>query len=47
MRSPRSTPTLVVALPGAGAHQAALDDGLFAECGNTVTATAVASVEPV
>ncbi|MEU3341259.1 DUF4232 domain-containing protein [Streptomyces sp. NPDC002144] len=38
---PVTYPTLVVGLPGAGAHQVALDDGVFAECDNTVTATAV------
>lgn len=44
---PAAFPTLVVGLPGAGAHQVALDDGVFAECDNKVTATAVASVKPV
>ncbi|MCX5418913.1 DUF4232 domain-containing protein [Streptomyces sp. NBC_00078] len=38
---PAAYPTLVVGLPGSGAHQVALDDGVFAECDNTVTATAV------
>jgi hypothetical protein len=38
---PVSYPTLVVGLPGAGAHQVALDDGVFAECDNTVKVTAV------
>lgn len=40
---PVAYPTLVVGLPGSGAHQVALDDGVFAECDNTVTATAVAA----
>ncbi|MFF8476404.1 DUF4232 domain-containing protein [Streptomyces sp. NPDC015414] len=44
---PAAYPTLVIGLPGAGAHQVALDDGVFAECDNTVTATAVTSVKPV
>ncbi|MGW2729406.1 DUF4232 domain-containing protein [Streptomyces sp. NPDC001494] len=43
---PAAYPTLVVGLPGAGTHQVALDDGVFAECDDTVTATAVTSVEP-
>ncbi|MGV9994876.1 DUF4232 domain-containing protein [Streptomyces sp. NPDC003374] len=44
--TPVAYPTLVVGLPGAGRHQVALDDGLFAECDNKVTATAVSAVEP-
>ncbi|WP_371670775.1 DUF4232 domain-containing protein [Streptomyces sp. NBC_00289] len=39
-------PTLVVGLPGAGKHQVALDDGVFAECDDTVTATAVSLAKP-
>ncbi|MFD9436061.1 DUF4232 domain-containing protein [Streptomyces sp. NPDC060002] len=39
-------PTLVVGLPGSGKHQVALDDGLFAECDNKVTVTAVSAVKP-
>ncbi|WP_331716796.1 DUF4232 domain-containing protein [Streptomyces sp. 3214.6] len=39
-------PTIVVGLPGSGAHQVALDDGQFAECDNEVTVTAVSAVEP-
>ncbi|MET7474738.1 DUF4232 domain-containing protein [Streptomyces sp. NPDC005648] len=39
--TPVTYPTLVIGLPSAGAHQVALDDGVFAECDNTVTATAV------
>ncbi|GAA3367978.1 hypothetical protein GCM10020367_64390 [Streptomyces sannanensis] len=44
--TPFSYPTLVVGLPGAGAHQVALEDGLFAECDNKVTVTAVSAVQP-
>ncbi|MER6417788.1 DUF4232 domain-containing protein [Streptomyces sp. NPDC001137] len=40
---PVTYPTMVVGLPGSGAHQVALDDGVLAECDNTVTATAVAA----
>ncbi|MFI9808484.1 DUF4232 domain-containing protein [Streptomyces sp. NPDC052301] len=39
-------PTLVVGLPGSGAHQVALSDGEFAECDNTVTASAVTAAKP-
>lgn len=39
-------PTIVVGLPGSGAHQVALDDGQFAECDNKVTVTAVSAAEP-
>ncbi|TQJ87715.1 DUF4232 domain-containing protein [Streptomyces sp. SLBN-31] len=39
--TPTTYPTMVIGLPGAGSHQVALDDGVFAECDNTVTATAV------
>ncbi|MEU6539261.1 DUF4232 domain-containing protein [Streptomyces sp. NPDC047000] len=44
--TPSSYPTIVIGLPGAGQHQVALDDGVFAECGDTVTATAVSAAEP-
>lgn len=43
---PAVYPTLVVGLPGAGAHQVALSDGEFAECDNTVSATAVSAAKP-
>ncbi|MEU2711343.1 DUF4232 domain-containing protein [Streptomyces sp. NPDC007205] len=43
---PAVYPTLVVGLPGAGAHQVTLNDGEFAECDNTVVATAVTAVKP-
>nr|WSY55389.1 DUF4232 domain-containing protein [Streptomyces sp. NBC_00886] len=39
-------PTMVIGLPGAGAHQVALDDGEFAECDGTLTATAVMAAKP-
>jgi hypothetical protein len=39
-------PTLVVRLPGSGAHQVALDDGQFAECDDTVTVTSVSAARP-
>lgn len=39
-------PTLVVGLPGSGAHQVALRDGRFAECDNKVTATPVSAAKP-
>ncbi|MFJ9628334.1 DUF4232 domain-containing protein [Streptomyces sp. NPDC101175] len=39
-------PTMVIGLPGAGKHQVALDDGQFAECDGTVTATAVSAARP-
>lgn len=39
-------PTMVVRLPGSGAHQVALDDGQFAECDDIVTVTAVSAVRP-
>ncbi|MET8080744.1 DUF4232 domain-containing protein [Streptomyces sp. NPDC005303] len=39
-------PTMVVRLPGSGAHQVALDDGQFAECDDTVTVTAVSAITP-
>jgi Protein of unknown function (DUF4232) len=44
--TPSSYPTVVVGLPGAGKHQVALDDGVFAECDDTVTVTAVSAAEP-
>ncbi|MFJ8623816.1 DUF4232 domain-containing protein [Kitasatospora sp. NPDC093550] len=45
--TPVAYPTLVLGLPGgAGAHQVALDDGLFAECDNKVTTTALLATSP-
>ncbi|MES9525988.1 DUF4232 domain-containing protein [Streptomyces capoamus] len=43
---PSVYPTLVVGLPSAGKHQVALDEGVFAECDDKVTATAVSAVKP-
>ncbi|MFF0066838.1 DUF4232 domain-containing protein [Streptomyces sp. NPDC005279] len=43
---PVAYPTLVVGLPGSGMHQVALEDGLFAECDNKVTVTAVTAAKP-
>jgi hypothetical protein len=44
---PVAYPTVVVGLPGSGAHQVAMSDGsLFAECDNKVTVTAVSGVKP-
>ncbi|MFJ8055882.1 DUF4232 domain-containing protein [Streptomyces sp. NPDC096142] len=39
-------PTMVIGLPHSGAHQVALDDGQFAECDGTLTATAVSAAKP-
>ncbi|MFF3323185.1 DUF4232 domain-containing protein [Streptomyces sp. NPDC002889] len=39
-------PTLVVGVPGAGAHQLALKDGSLAECDDKVTVTAVSAAKP-
>ncbi|MFF4365033.1 DUF4232 domain-containing protein [Streptomyces sp. NPDC001594] len=39
-------PTLVLRVPGAGAHQIAMDDGQFAECDNKVTVTAFSLTKP-
>ncbi|MGP9016880.1 DUF4232 domain-containing protein [Streptomyces sp. BR1] len=44
--TPYSYPTMVIGVPGAGAHQTAMDDGVFAECDNTVTVTALSSTKP-
>ncbi|MFF7992684.1 DUF4232 domain-containing protein [Kitasatospora xanthocidica] len=44
--TPVAYPTLVLGLPGAGAHQVALNDGLFAECDNKVTTTALLATSP-
>ncbi|MET3985777.1 DUF4232 domain-containing protein [Streptomyces sp. PvR034] len=43
---PVTFPTLVIGVPGAGAHQIAMDDGVFAECDNKVTVTAFSSAKP-
>ncbi|MFE6844696.1 DUF4232 domain-containing protein [Streptomyces sp. NPDC057686] len=44
--TPASFPTLVVGVPGAGAHQTALDDGIFALCDNKATVTAYSATKP-
>ncbi|MET7679648.1 DUF4232 domain-containing protein [Streptomyces sp. NPDC005423] len=44
--TPSTYPTLVIGLPNAGSHQVALNDGVFAECDNKVTATGVSGVRP-
>ncbi|MFI6144474.1 DUF4232 domain-containing protein [Streptomyces sp. NPDC051109] len=44
--TPASFPTLVVGVPGAGAHQIALDDGIFALCDNKATVTPYAATKP-
>lgn len=44
--TPATYPTLVVGVPAAGAHQVALDDGIFALCDNKVTVTAYSATKP-
>ncbi|MQS15759.1 DUF4232 domain-containing protein [Streptomyces kaniharaensis] len=44
--TPVAFPSLVLGLPEAGSHQVGLDEGLFAECDNKVTTTAVLAVSP-
>ncbi|MFD3698321.1 DUF4232 domain-containing protein [Streptomyces sp. NPDC058646] len=44
--TPATHPTLVIGVPGAGKHQIALDDGVFAFCDDKVTVTAWSSVKP-
>ncbi|MFF4319195.1 DUF4232 domain-containing protein [Streptomyces sp. NPDC001568] len=44
--TPSSFPTLVLGVPGAGAHQIAMDDGVFAECDDKVTVTAFSAGKP-
>ncbi|MEU9286612.1 DUF4232 domain-containing protein [Streptomyces sp. NPDC048275] len=43
---PVTYPTLVVGVPGAGAHQVALKDGTLAECDDKVTVTALSAAKP-
>lgn len=43
---PVAHPSLVVGLPGSGAHQVALEEGLFAECDDKVTVTPVSAARP-
>ncbi|MFE9629546.1 DUF4232 domain-containing protein [Streptomyces sp. NPDC006463] len=44
--TPASFPTIVLGVPGAGSHQIAMDDGVFAECDNKVTVTAFSPTKP-
>ncbi|MFE2717700.1 DUF4232 domain-containing protein [Streptomyces mirabilis] len=44
--TPASYPTLVVGVPGSGAHQVALTDGVIAECDDKVTVTALSAAKP-
>ncbi|MFI2303251.1 DUF4232 domain-containing protein [Actinacidiphila glaucinigra] len=45
--APVQYPTMVLGLPGgAGRHQVALDDGVFAECDGVVAVTALSAAEP-
>ncbi|GAX49953.1 hypothetical protein AQJ27_18075 [Streptomyces olivochromogenes] len=44
--TPASYPTLVVGVPGAGAHQVALTDGVIAECDDKATVTALSAAKP-
>ncbi|MGW4687061.1 DUF4232 domain-containing protein [Streptomyces sp. NPDC004244] len=44
--TPATYPTLVVGVPGAGAHQIALDDGVFALCDGKATVTAYSAAKP-
>ncbi|MFB6618773.1 DUF4232 domain-containing protein [Streptomyces sp. NPDC085524] len=44
--TPASFPTLVIGVPGAGSHQIAMTDGVFALCDNKVTVTAFSAAKP-
>ncbi|MFG2988100.1 DUF4232 domain-containing protein [Streptomyces sp. NPDC048257] len=44
--TPAAYPTLVIGVLGAGRHQIAMDDGVFAFCDDQVTVTAWSSVKP-
>ncbi|GAA0596799.1 DUF4232 domain-containing protein [Streptomyces crystallinus] len=44
---PIAYPTVVLGVPGAGRHQTALDDGVFAECDNKVKVSALSATKPV
>ncbi|MFD9303359.1 DUF4232 domain-containing protein [Streptomyces sp. NPDC060048] len=44
--TPATYPTLVIGVLGAGKHQIAMDDGVFAFCDDRVTVTAWSSVKP-
>ncbi|GAA3385659.1 DUF4232 domain-containing protein [Streptomyces racemochromogenes] len=44
--TPASFPTMVIGVPGAGSHQIAMTDGVFAECDDKATVTAFSAVKP-
>ncbi|MET9855919.1 DUF4232 domain-containing protein [Streptomyces sp. NPDC006450] len=44
--TPATYPTVVIGVLGAGKHQIAMDDGVFAFCDDKVTVTAWSSVKP-
>ncbi|MEU9234207.1 DUF4232 domain-containing protein [Streptomyces subrutilus] len=44
--TPTAFPTLVLGVPGAGSHQIAMDDGVFALCDDKATVTAFSPVKP-
>ncbi|MFE1555189.1 DUF4232 domain-containing protein [Streptomyces sp. NPDC058734] len=44
--TPGSFPTMVIGVPGAGSHQIAMTDGVFAECDDKATVTAFSAVKP-
>ncbi|MFD5323425.1 DUF4232 domain-containing protein [Streptomyces sp. NPDC127092] len=44
--TPATYPTMVIGVLGAGKHQIAMDDGVFAFCDDKVTVTAWSSVKP-
>ncbi|MGW1764076.1 DUF4232 domain-containing protein [Streptomyces sp. NPDC002073] len=44
--TPVTFPTIVLGVPGAGAHQIPMDDGVFAECDNKVTVTPFSATKP-
>ncbi|OAR23666.1 hypothetical protein A8W25_14150 [Streptomyces sp. ERV7] len=43
---PSSYPSVVLGVPGAGHHQTAMDDGVFAECDDTVKVSALSATKP-
>ncbi|MEI5525031.1 DUF4232 domain-containing protein [Streptomyces brasiliscabiei] len=45
-KKPSTFPTMVIGLPRSGKHQVALNEGIWAECDNKVTATPVSAVKP-
>ncbi|MFJ8017281.1 DUF4232 domain-containing protein [Streptomyces sp. NPDC096339] len=44
--TPAAFPTLVIGVPGAGSHQIAMTDGVFAECDDKVTVSAFSADKP-